>query len=455
MNADCGIRERDAGHLITEAVYQFVQLHYIELLSVLPVTFLLTGLVFCVWFDRYLREWNKRRMMLICILVFSLIVQNYLDYLLTVGRPMIMVRRMVDIYGYSVRPVILLLFLYIVYPGGRYRPVWILAGVNALIYLTGLFSDICFTIDAENRFRGGMPVLRNSCLILSLFLLGLLLYLVLRHFRPLHLQEALIPFFVTFLILLALLLDSSVLNVLQPVSFLTIAIVISCVLFYNWLHSRFVEEYEQAIATQQRIQIMMTQIQPHFLYNTLATIRSLCQRSPETAARLIERFSRYLRQNLDAPNLPDLIPFRQELEHAQIYLEIETMMFPYIRVQYEIDDDQFLLPVLTLQPLVENAVRHGVRGRESGEILISTRKEADHHTIVIRDNGKGFVPDAVSGSDGTHIGIRNVRERLDKLCGGTLQIESTPGEGTTVTMIVPASRREDPSAGTRVGRNHT
>ena len=146
---------------------------------------------------------------------------------------------------------------------------------------------------------------------------------------------------------------------------------------------------------------------------------------------------------------------RQELEHAQIYLEIETMMFPYIRVQYEINDDHFLLPVLTLQPLVENAVRHGVRGRESGEILISTRKEADHHTIVIRDNGKGFVPDAVSGSDGTHIGIRNVRERLDKLCGGTLQIESTPGEGTTVTMIVPASRREDPSAGTRVGRNHT
>ncbi len=297
--------------MITEAVYQFVQLHYIELLSVLPVTFLLAGLVFCICFDRYLREWNKRRMMLICILVFSLIVQNYLDYLLTRGRPMIMMRRMVDIYGYFVRPVILLLFLYIVYPGGRYRPVWILAGANALIYLTGLFSDISFTIDAENRFQGGMPVLRNSCLILSLFLLGLLLYLVLRHFRPLHLQETLIPLFVTFLILLALLLDSSVLNVSQPVSFLTIAIVISCVLFYNWLHSRFVEEYEQAIATQQRIQIMMTQIQPHFLYNTLATIRSLCQRSPETAARLIEKFSRYLRQNLDAPNLPDLIPFRQ------------------------------------------------------------------------------------------------------------------------------------------------
>ena len=175
--------------MITEAVYQFVQLHYIELLSVLPVTFLLAGLVFCICFDRYLREWNKRRMMLICILVFSLIVQNYLDYLLTRGRPMIMMRRMVDIYGYFVRPVILLLFLYIVYPGGRYRPVWILAGANALIYLTGLFSDISFTIDAENRFQGGMPVLRNSCLILSLFLLGLLLYLVLRHFRPLHLQE--------------------------------------------------------------------------------------------------------------------------------------------------------------------------------------------------------------------------------------------------------------------------
>ena len=83
-------------------------------MSALPVLFLLAGLFFSIWFDRYLQTGHKRRMLIICTLVFSLIVQNYLDYLLSAGKPMIMMRRMIDIYGYSIRPVILLLFLHIV-----------------------------------------------------------------------------------------------------------------------------------------------------------------------------------------------------------------------------------------------------------------------------------------------------------------------------------------------------
>ena len=426
--------------MITEDVYQFVQQHFIELVSALPVLFLLAGLFFSIWFDRYLQTGHKRRMLIICTLVFSLIVQNYLDYLLSAGKPMIMMRRMIDIYGYSIRPFILLLFLYIVYPEGHFGPAWILTVVNALIHLTALFTDICFTIDANNMYQGGLPILKSSCLIISLVLLGLLLYLVLHNFRPLRLQDTLIPTFVVFLILLALFLDAGVLNLLQPVSFLTINIVISCMLFYSWLHSRFMEEYERASALQQRVQIMMTQIQPHFLYNTLATIRSLCLRSPETAARSIEKFSKYLRQNLDSPNLPDLIPFERELEHARIYLEIETLMFPYLHVQYKIEEDDFMLPVLTVQPLVENAIRHGVRAREDGEMEISARKENDSYTVIIKDNGMGFDPNAVVDTEGNHIGIRNVRERLEKLCGGTLLIDSVPGEGTTVTISVPALR---------------
>lgn len=424
--------------MITEEVYQFVQQHFIELVSALPVMFLLAGLFFSIRFDRYLQASHKHLMLIICTLVFSLIVQNYLDYLLSAGKPMIMMRRLIDIYGYSIRPVILLLFLYIVYPERHFRLAWILTGINALIHLTALFTDICFTIDANNMYQGGLPILKSSCLILSLFLLGLLLYLVLHNFRPLRLQDTLIPTFVVFLILLALFLDAGVLNILQPVSFLTINIVISCALFYSWLHSRFMEEYERASALQQRVQIMMTQIQPHFLYNTLATIRSLCLRSPETAARSIEKFSKYLRQNLDSPNLPDLIPFERELEHARIYLEIETLMFPYLHVQYKIEEDDFLLPVLTVQPLVENAIRHGVRAREDGEIYIGARKEKDSYTVIIKDNGMGFDPEAVADTERNHIGIRNVRERLEKLCGGTLLIDSVPGEGTTVTISVPA-----------------
>ena len=314
-------------------------------------------------------------------------------------------------------------------------------GVNAGIHPTALFTNICFTIDGENRFQGGWPVLKDSCLIVSLILLGLLAWSTFRDYHPSKRKETWIPVFSIFILLLALVLDGSVADTPQPVSFLTISIVISSVLYYIWLHFQFVRAHENALAAEQRIQIMMTQIQPHFLYNTLTTIRSLCLRSPEMAAQTIEKFSRYLRQNLDTLNQPELIPFSQELEHVRIYAEIEMLMFPYIHINYDIGDECFMLPPLTVQPLVENAIRHGVRAREVGQIDVIVRKNEGGHTIVIADNGLGFDPVVIDAAEGNHIGIRNVRERLENQCGGTLVVESRRGEGTTVTVFIPTTER--------------
>ena len=127
----------------------------------------------------------------------------------------------------------------------------------------------------------------------------------------------------------------------------------------------------------------------------------------------------------------------------QIYTEIEMLMFPYIHIHYDIEDDCFMLPTLTVQPLVENAIRHGVRAREEGQIDIIVRKGEDGHTIVIEDNGLGFDPAAVNAAEGKHIGIRNVRERLEKQCGGTLTLQSRTGEGTIVTVFIPAAEKDD------------
>ena len=424
-----------------EALFQFIHAHYIEVLAVLPMTFLLIGLLIAVGIDSYIQKWQKRIMLTICAMVFSLIVQNLFDHLVTIGPPRIMLRRVVDVYGYSIRPVILLLFLYIVSPkkpGGAH---WALIGVNAGIHLTALFTNICFTIDEENRFQGGWPVLKDSCLIVSLILLGLLVWSTFRDYHPSKRKETWIPVFSIFILLLALVLDGSVADTPQPVSFLTISIVISSVLYYIWLHFQFVRAHENALAAEQRIQIMMTQIQPHFLYNTLTTIRSLCLRSPEMAAQTIEKFSKYLRQNLDTLNQPELIPFKQELEHVRIYAEIEMLMFPYIHINYDIGDECFMLPPLTVQPLVENAIRHGVRAREVGQIDVIVRKNEGGHTIVIADNGLGFDPVVIDAAEGNHIGIRNVRERLENQCGGTLVVESRKGDGTTVTVFIPTMER--------------
>ena len=420
-----------------EAIYQFIHAHYTEILAVFPTALLLAGLFIAVGIDQYIQKQKKRIMLISCALVFSLIAQNFLDNRLAYGAPMILLRKAIDIYGYSIRPVILLLFLYIVSPRKPGRLWWVLIGVNAGIHLTALFTDICFTIDENNMYQGGWPALRNSCLIASAMLLGALIFSTLHDYRPSKRKETWIPVFSVFIILLALVLDSCIHETQQPVSFLTISIVISSVLYYIWLHFQFVRAHEKDLAAEQRIQIMMSQIQPHFLYNTLATFRSLCLRSPEAAAQTIDKFSRYLRQNLDTLDQNGLIPFSKELEHVKIYSEIEMLMFPYIHIEYDVEDDFFMLPTLTVQPLVENAIRHGVRAREAGLINITVRKCETGHIITIADNGLGFDPAAIDTAEGKHIGIRNVRERLEKQCGGWLKIESRAGEGTKVTLFIP------------------
>ena len=202
-----------------EALYQFIHAHYTEILAVFPMALLLIGLFIAVGIDQYIHRQKKRIMLIICALVFSLIAQNFLDNWLTYGAPMILLRKVIDIYGYSIRPVILLLFLYIVSPRKPGRLWWALIGVNTGIHLTALFTDICFTIDENNMYQGGWPVLRNSCLIASVILLGALLFSTLHDYRPSRRKENWIPVFCVLIIFLSLVLDSCVHETLQPVCF--------------------------------------------------------------------------------------------------------------------------------------------------------------------------------------------------------------------------------------------
>ena len=279
------------------------------------------------------------------------------------------------------------------------------------------------------------------CLYVSVILLIYWFVLTIRVFSPYKRKETWVPILVLALIVCGLVLDNNVGLLEQPITNLTISAVISCVAYYIWLHLQFVREHEQALQAEQRIQIMMTQIQPHFLYNTIATIRALCRRDAEKAGEVAEKFGDYLRQNLNSLNIVGLVPFQKELEHTRIYAEIEMVRFDNIRVEYDIQDDRFDLPPLTIQPLVENAIRHGVRIREEGIVRVSTRNAETYHEIVVWDNGTGFDVSKIDAAEGTHIGIRNVRERIEGMCGGTLKVESTIGEGTTVTMMIPIAEK--------------
>ena len=115
-------------------------------------------------------------------------------------------------------------------------------------------------------------------------------------------------------------------------------------------------------------------------------------------------------------------------------------MFPEISIEYKISDSSFMLPALTIQPLVENSIRHGVRGIKGPKVTVSTYKNDDEHIIIIEDNGRGFDSTDPANMGGKHIGIRNVRERLEKMCSGSLEVFSAPGKGCKVTIKIPVKK---------------
>lgn len=193
-----------------------------------------------------------------------------------------------------------------------------------------------------------------------------------------------------------------------------------------------------------KTEILLSQIQPHFLFNTLGTISHLCTDAPE-AKKAIGLFSRYLRGNIDVLSNEMLIPFDKEIDHARMYLELEKLRFgDSLQVSWDLQCTDFMIPSLTLQPLVENAVRYGVRGNADGcgTVRIQSRDRGDHYEISVFDSGPGFYPDHTQWSvERSHIGIDNVKERLRVVCNGEFRIQSIPRLGTTATIILPKEKK--------------
>ena len=190
---------------------------------------------------------------------------------------------------------------------------------------------------------------------------------------------------------------------------------------------------------ESQISIMLSQIQPHFLYNTLNSIYQLCETNPMRARSLVNSFSEYLRNNLSSLEESGLIPFATELSHVNTYLDIEKVRFEdTLDIEYDIKCVDFSLPVLTVQPIVENAVKHGTsKKRGGGTVKISTGEDKENYIITVSDTGCGFDPAKPKDDGKRHVGIENVRQRLSNMCSGTLTIESTVGVGTLATIIIP------------------
>ena len=196
---------------------------------------------------------------------------------------------------------------------------------------------------------------------------------------------------------------------------------------------------------ESRIATMISQIQPHFIYNTLGTIEQLCITEPKEASKLVRNFSLYLRGNFSELDNVKPIRFSQEMNHVKHYTDIEQMRFPDMTIQYDLRSVEFLLPALSVQPLVENAIKHGLMGLEKGGIVtISAYETKEFYVVEVTDDGVGF--DMNAGYDETkHVGIKNIRGRIEAMCSGTLAIESEIGKGTKATIRIPKEATENDS----------
>lgn len=189
---------------------------------------------------------------------------------------------------------------------------------------------------------------------------------------------------------------------------------------------------------EQQMQIMVSQIQPHFMYNALGTISALCTEEPELAQEATDTFADYLRANLNAMGQRQPVSFENELKHVKSYVWIEQLRFQdYLNVEYDIQCKDFLIPALSVQPLVENAIKHGVcKKEEGGTVWITSYETETDYRVMIRDDGVGFDQNQPLDTSRTHVGLQNVRSRLAIMVGGILSIESEPGKGTISTIVI-------------------
>ena len=183
------------------------------------------------------------------------------------------------------------------------------------------------------------------------------------------------------------------------------------------------------------VKIMISQIQPHFIYNVLASISTLIEIDPNKAQQGLDHFTDYLRANLSSLTKEGLVHFSDELRHIETYVSLEEMRFEdRLKVIYDIKTKDFMVPALSIQPIVENAIKHGILKKiEGGTLTFKTYEDGDAYVVVVSDDGVGFDIDAVKGDD--HFGLNNIKYRISSMCKGDVKVESELGKGTTVTVL--------------------
>lgn len=309
----------------------------------------------------------------------------------------------------------------------RLIAVYLLAALGVILTVVSQFTGLFYTFDRQNFYHRSQWFWFSQVvgIVGSLICLSI----VLQYRKALSRRRFFS--FLSYIIfpLLALIIQVFV----YGFSFMNMALTVSVM----YMFAVSLIEQEQYLNTLQ-VEVMMSQIGEHFIFNSLSTIKNLCETDPEDAEDAIDEFATYLRGNIDAIGGSSLIPFSQELEHVQNYLCLEQRRFgDRLQVHYDIETESFVIPPLTLQPIVENSVKHGISKKaEGGTVTIATHKLQDAYEIIVSDDGMGFDPAEKKDDGRRHVGMENVTSRLEAMCRGQVEIESRIGQGTKVRILL-------------------
>lgn len=409
--------------------------------AILVTFFILLG---CVGYKSRNLSYMRNFVWIVCMNLVMLIGECGL-WIMKLGFKNVWLTKLFGFFSYGGGTIMALFYLFCILsfveergaPDVSYRSAYlmrIVCGCYLVLVFLSMFNGMLFQVDAHGNLTDG-PYYWIAWLIDPMILLIEILVVV--HYRK---NLSRLGTIVMLNFGLVSLLTTGLQSIWYPVPELlacTLALLLMFMLFYWEMEKNLVENERELMQSQ--VSLAISQIQPHFLYNTLSTIAELCRKDSAMAEEVTNRFALYLRGNLEHMGDSFPVEFSKELKHVQTYLWIEKIRFQHeLQVVYDIQTEDFIIPALTVQPLVENAVKHGMMGSENVcTITIRTKCVERGYQVIIEDDGCGFDPEQVKNDGRKHIGIESVRNRLRFMVGGILTVRSVIGKGTTVIIEIP------------------
>ena len=313
--------------------------------------------------------------------------------------------------------------------------------ISLVICVIGSTLWVVSTVDSDFEKMNG-SVLRMGVSFEIGHLGGLMLMIItiailVRYYRTLGVRHTIILSSMPLLMLIATFAEPFAYDVELHYPLIVIEF---CIIYtQHHLDMAMRSEKDEMADTKARLALATGRMKPHYLYNVLTTIYYLCETDPQKAQRAIGTFSEYLRSTLETMEKQELVNFSWELAEIRHYLELEKLRFGNrLNIEYDIEAEDFLVPPLSIQPLVENAVKHGIAPKEEGGTvrIVSRRLSDGGAQIRIIDNGVGFDVTKLKDLDVTHEGFANVRERIRLETGGDVTITSSPGKMTTAIVTI-------------------